>query len=219
MTSFSKKRDALLLDIYRILFKKYGDCHCTLNFENPLQLLIAVILSAQCTDIRVNKVTPGLFKKFPDAAALAAARPEELENAIKSAGLFRNKAKSIKNAARGLIEKFNGKVPATMEGLTGLAGVGRKTANVILGDAFKIPGFPVDTHVKRVLNRLGAADSDNAEKIEAVVNNSLPSSLWTNFSHMLILHGRETCKARKPECEICLLRHTCEYYIKHSKII
>ncbi|MCP3966207.1 MAG: endonuclease III [Lentisphaerae bacterium] len=207
----------MLLEVNRILYGKYGDCHCSLDYNNPMQLLVAVILSAQCTDVRVNKITPGLFKKFPDAAALAEVEIENLEEAIKSAGLFRNKAKSIKKAAQSLLEKFDGVVPDTMEGLTSLAGVGRKTANVILGDAFGIPGLPVDTHVKRVLNRIGAVDTDNAEKIEAMVNEVVPPEYWTNLSHMIILHGREICNARKPDCENCILNHICAYYAKSHK--
>ncbi|QSH41079.1 endonuclease III [Lentisphaerota bacterium ZTH] len=212
-----KKRGELLLEVNRILYDKYGDCHCSLDYKNPLQLLVAVILSAQCTDVRVNKITPELFKKFPDAVSLAESDITELEEAIKSAGLFRNKAKSIKKAASSLVSKFNGIVPDTMEGLTSLAGVGRKTANVILGDAFGIPGLPVDTHVKRVLNRIGAVKSDNAEKIEAMVNEVVPPEYWTNLSHMVILHGRETCKARNPDCDDCILNHICAFYASSGR--
>ena len=201
-----------LQEINRILYAKYGDCRCSLNHLNAFQLLVAVILSAQCTDKRVNEVTVNLFRKFPDVKSFATADRNELEQAIMSAGLFRNKAKSIIGASQALLERFSGEVPKTMEALTSLPGVGRKTANVILGDAFEIPGFAVDTHVNRLLNRLGVVKSEVPEKIEAVVNGLLEARYWTNFSHMLILHGRETCHARTPDCEVCILRQHCKYY-------
>jgi endonuclease-3 len=216
LSAKAKKQQELLLEINRTLYDKYGDCHCALNYQTPFQLLVAVILSAQCTDIRVNIVTSTLFEKYPDAEAFANAEPAELEDAIRPAGLFRNKAKSIINAAKDIVDKHAGKVPMTMHELTHLAGVGRKTANVILGDAFGVPGFPVDTHVKRVLNRLGAVSSEVPEKIEAEVNKLIPDEYWTNFSHIIILHGRETCNARKPDCENCALNKICKYYRKNA---
>jgi endonuclease-3 len=216
LSAKAKKQQELLLEINRTLYDKYGDCHCALKYQTPFQLLVAVILSAQCTDIRVNIVTSTLFEKYPDAEAFANAEPAELEEAIKPAGLFRNKAKSIINAAKDIVNKHAGKVPMTMQELTHLAGVGRKTANVILGDAFGVPGFPVDTHVKRVLNRLGAVNSEVPEKIEAEVNKLVPDEYWTNFSHIIILHGRDTCNARKPDCENCTLNKICKYYRKNA---
>lgn len=215
LSAKAKQQQELLLEINRTLYDKYGDCHCALNYQTPFQLLVAVILSAQCTDVRVNIVTSTLFEKYPDAEAFANAEPAELEDAIRPAGLFRNKAKSIINAAKDIVDKHAGKVPITMQELTHLAGVGRKTANVILGDAFGVPGFPVDTHVKRVLNRLGAVNSEVPEKIEAEVNKLVPDKYWTNFSHIIILHGRETCNARKPDCENCVLNKICKYYRKN----
>ena len=213
------RRKALLSEINRLLYQKYGILHCKLNHRNPFELLVATVLSAQCTDERVNQVTAKLFKLFPDAAAFAAAETVDLENAIKTAGLFRNKAKSIMAASRRLIENYNGAVPADMAALTSLPGVGRKTANVVLGDAFGIPGFPVDTHVKRVLNRLGVTVSDEPEKIEAEVNSAIAPEYWVNLSHLLIMHGRETCRAGNPACEVCLLSAICRYYKNRKKKI
>ncbi len=213
------RRKALLSEINRLLYQKYGILHCKLNHRNPFELLVATVLSAQCTDERVNQVTAKLFKLFPDAAAFAAAETVDLENAIRTAGLFRNKAKSIMAASRRLIENYNGAVPADMAALTSLPGVGRKTANVVLGDAFGIPGFPVDTHVKRVLNRLGVTVSDEPEKIEAEVNSAIAPEYWVNLSHLLIMHGRETCRAGNPACEVCLLSAICRYYKNRKKKI
>jgi len=207
-----KERRLLLAEVNRILFSKYGECSCPLKHGNPFQLLVAVELSAQCTDARVNIITRELFKKYPDIESLARASLEDVEEIIRTGGLFRNKAKNIISAARSLRDDFGGKVPQSMKELTELAGIGRKSANVILGNAFNIPGFPVDTHVKRVLKRLGATNSGNPEKIEAEVNAIIPDKYWTNLSHMIILHGRETCAARKPDCVNCIINHLCEYY-------
>ncbi len=205
-------RKKILLEVNCLLYQKYGRLHCKLNHRNAFELLVATILSAQCTDERVNQVTSALFKQFPDAAAFAAADHAAVEKIIESAGLFRNKTKSIIAASRKIIEDYQGEVPADMNALTCLPGVGRKTANVVLGDAFGIPGFPVDTHVKRVLNRLGCTDSEAPEKIEAEVNSAIAPEYWVNFSHMLIMHGRDTCHARNPGCEDCLLSRLCRYY-------
>ena len=210
-------RKKLLSEIYRLLYQKYGKLRCKLNYNNPFELLVATILSAQCTDARVNQVTPELFSRFPDAKAFAAAEAADVENAIRTAGLFRNKAKSIMAASRSIMENFNGEVPADMTALTSLPGVGRKTANVALGDAFGIPGFPVDTHVKRTLNRLGATASEAPEKIEAEVNAAIAPEYWVNFSHLLIMHGRETCRAVNPDCGHCLLSAICKYYKNKKK--
>lgn len=205
-------RKKILSEVNGLLYQIYGRLHCKLDHNNAFELLVATILSAQCTDERVNQVTAGLFKQFPDAAAFAAADHAAVEKIIESAGLFRNKAKSIIAASRKIMEDYQGKVPAGMDALTCLPGVGRKTANVVLGDAFNIPGFPVDTHVKRVLYRLGVTDSEDPEKIEAEVNSAIASEYWVNLSHMLIMHGRDTCAARNPRCEDCLLRGLCRYY-------
>ena len=214
MTKKAKK--ALLAEINQILFSKYSTCPCPLNHESPFQLLVAVELSAQCTDVRVNIITQELFKKYPDIKSLAQAPLKDVENLIRTGGLFRNKAKNIISAAQSLRDNFDKKVPQTMQELTQLAGIGRKSANVVLGVAFAIPGLPVDTHVKRVLKRLGITNSDNPEKIEAEVNALIPDKYWINLSHMLILHGREICAARKPDCKDCIINHLCKYYKKIS---
>jgi len=206
----SKK--ALLAEINKILFSKYNTCPCPLNYDTAFQLLVAVELSAQCTDIRVNIITHELFKKYPDIESFANAPLKDIEDLIRSGGLFRNKAKNIISAAQCLRDDFGGKVPQTMQELTQLAGIGRKSANVILGVAFDIPGFPVDTHVKRILKRLGITKSDNPVKIESEVNALIPNKYWTNLSHMLILHGRKTCAARKPDCANCSIKRLCKYY-------
>ena len=195
--------------LYDKLFAIYGDCRCPLIHESPFQLLAAVMLSAQCRDERVNVVTRELFALAPDAPAMAALEEERIAGIIKPCGLFRTKAANLKGAAMMIVERFNGQVPRTMEELVQLPGIGRKSANVLLGNAFDIPGFPVDTHVKRLLNRLGAVISDDPEKIEALVNKAVPPERWTNFSHLLIFHGRSVCHARTPECEKCPLTALC----------
>ena len=205
-------RKALLAEINNILFSKYDTCPCPLNHKTPFQLLVAVELSAQCTDIRVNIITRELFEKYPDIESLADAPLENVENIIRSGGLFRNKAKNIVAAAQSLRDDFDSKVPQSMKELTQLAGIGRKSANVIQGVAFDIPGFPVDTHVKRILKRLGITKFDDPVKIESEVNRLISNKYWTNLSHMLILHGRERCAARKPDCANCLLNHLCKFY-------
>jgi len=188
----------------------YPGAHCELDFKNPLQLLIATILSAQCTDKRVNMVTPALFKKYRTAADYAKAAPAELENAIKSTGFFRNKAKSIRAATLTIAEKFNGRVPETMDELRELPGVGRKTANVVLGNAFgKNEGIVVDTHVVRLSQRLGLTKQTDPEKIERDLMKLVPREHWTNWSHWLIWHGRRRCFARKPDCSQCEIFRLC----------
>ena len=196
---------ALLAQLDRL----YPDAQTALAFTNPLQLLIATILSAQCTDARVNQVTPGLFARWPDARALAEAERAELEEMIRSTGFFRNKAKSIQACCRQLVERHGGEVPHTMEELTALPGVGRKTANVVLGNAFGIPGLVVDTHVSRVSKRLSLTRETDAVKIEFALMPIIPRERWTVFSHWLILHGRRVCVARKPRCSICPLAPHC----------
>ena len=195
--------------LYDKLFAVYGDCRCPLIHESPFQLLAAVMLSAQCKDERVNVVTRGLFALAPDAPSMAALDEEKIAEIIKPCGLFRAKAANLKGAAKMIVERFNGQVPRTMEELIQLPGIGRKSANVLLGNAFDIPGFPVDTHVKRLLNRLGAVKTEDPEKIEALVNKAVPAERWTNFSHLLIFHGRAVCHARTPECEKCPLIALC----------
>jgi endonuclease III len=195
--------------ILRGLAKLYPDAHCALHHENPLQLLVATILSAQCTDVRVNLVTPALFARYPDAAAFAAADPGELETAIQSTGFFRNKARSIIGCCKKLVEEHGGEVPGTMEELVPLPGVGRKTANVVLGNAFNVPGITVDTHVTRLSRRLGLTEHTDPEKIERDLMELIPRKEWTMFSHRMIFHGRQVCFARKPNCEACVLAKVC----------
>ena len=192
------------------LTKAYPDAHCELNHSNPLELLIATILSAQCTDKRVNMVTPQLFKRYPSANAYANASTADLEDAIRTTGFFRNKAKSIKSACSALVERFHGEVPHTMEELRELGGVGRKTANVVLGNAFNINcGIVVDTHVARLSGRLGLTTQKAPEKIEEALMPLVPQEQWTLFSHLLIWHGRRRCFARNPDCAACEVRGLC----------
>ena len=180
-----------------------------LQHRNNYELLVATILSAQCTDEMVNRVTPELFRRYPTPERLARASPREIEKLIRRLGLFRAKARSLKSCAKQLVEHFSGEVPATMEELTRLAGVGRKTANVILGHAFRIPGIVVDTHVKRLARRLALTEQEDPNKIEKDLMKLLPPDEWTGFSHRLILHGRKICHARKPECPRCMLNDLC----------
>jgi endonuclease-3 len=187
----------------------YPDAHCELNFANPLQLLVATILSAQCTDVRVNQVTPKLFARFSDAKALAAADPAELQDLIRTTGFFRAKARNIQQCCRQIVERHGGKVPSTMEELVKLAGVGRKTANVILGNAFNVPGLPVDTHVSRLSMRLGLTSETDPVKIERDVTALVPPEEWTMLGHRLIFHGRRVCHARSPRCGECALAKEC----------
>ena len=203
-------------ELYDRLFQVYGDCRCPLVHASPFQLLAAVMLSAQCRDERVNQVTKELFAEAPDAPAMAALPVERIAKIIKPCGLYAAKAKNLSAAAKMIVEKFGNTVPRTMEELIRLPGIGRKSANVILGNCFDIPGFPVDTHVNRLLNRLGAVKCADPEKIEAVVDAAVPPERWTNFSHLLIFHGRAVCHARKPECAHCVLRPLCAYG-KNSK--
>ncbi len=197
-------------ELARALPKVYPDAHCELDFKTPLQLLIATILSAQCTDKRVNLVTPALFQRYRSAAAFAAAPPAELEKAIQSTGFFRNKTKSIRAATAAIEEKHKGKVPETMAELHALPGVGRKTANVVLGNAFhRDEGVVVDTHVTRLSQRLGLTTQKDPEKIERDLMKLIPQKDWTNWSHWLIWHGRRRCFARKPDCHHCEVLRLC----------
>jgi endonuclease-3 len=196
--------------ILAALQKTYPDAHCELKFSNPLELLIATILSAQCTDKRVNLVTADLFKKYRSAADFANADLANLEQEIKTTGFFRNKAKNIKACCAALVERHGGEVPRTMEELTRLGGVGRKTANVVLGNAFGINvGVVVDTHVTRLANRLDLTKQQDAEKIEQELMPLVPRDQWTFFSHWLIWHGRRRCDARKPDCAGCEIAKLC----------
>jgi len=196
--------------IIQKLKKEFPEAECSLNYTNALELLISTILSAQCTDERVNKVTPSLFKKYRSVHDYAKAKSADLEKDIKSTGFYRNKAKNIQGACRLMIEKFSGQVPDEMEDLLTLPGVARKTANVVLGNAFgKSEGIVVDTHVKRISQRLGLSSYDQPEKIEVDLMGLVPRSDWTVFSHLVIFHGRKTCQARKPLCESCILEPIC----------
>jgi endonuclease-3 len=196
--------------IYERLSAAYPDAHCALDFKTPFQLLVATILSAQCTDKRVNMVTPTLFKRYPTPADLAAAKTEELEEIIKSTGFFRNKAKSLIGMATAVTDQHAGVIPDEMEQLVKLPGVGRKTANVILGNAFnKNQGVVVDTHVSRVSHRLGLTKETDAVKIEQDLIPLFPSEQWTMLAHLFIEHGRQVCEARRPKCEICTLNDIC----------
>ena len=206
MTDAGKRTRAVI----RILKRQYPDAKCSLNFRNPLQLLVATILSAQCTDARVNMVIKDLFKKYRSAKDYANADPDELSEIIRSTGFFRNKTKSIIGMGNALVEKHGGKVPKTMAELNALPGVGRKTANVVLGNAFGIDeGVVVDTHVGRISNRLKLTKHKDAVKIERDLMQIVPRRDWTLFPHLMINHGRETCQARKPHCEACLIQLHC----------
>lgn len=195
--------------IVRELARMYPDAHCALVYGSPLQLLIATILSAQCTDERVNKVTPALFARYADALAFARAGIADLEKAIQSTGFFRNKARSIQGACVRIVEKHAGRVPSTLEELVELPGVGRKTANVVLGNCFDTPGITVDTHVNRLSRRLGLTRNTDPEKIEQDLMKLIPPKGWTIFSHRMIFHGRQVCFARKPACDVCPLSKLC----------
>jgi endonuclease-3 len=206
MTKLAERAKQLLERFPKI----YPDAHCELDFKNPLQLLVATILSAQCTDKRVNLVTPRLFAKYKSAAALARANSDELEDEIRSTGFFRNKARSIRAAAAAIEKDHQGGVPETMEELRQLPGVGRKTANVVLGNAFgKDEGIVVDTHVARLSLRLGLTRQSDPEKIERDLMKIIPREHWTNWSHWLIWHGRRRCFARKPDCANCEVFRLC----------
>ena len=197
-------------ELIKVLPQVYPDAHCELDFKTPLQLLIATILSAQCTDKRVNLVTPALFARYRSVADFAAAKPAELEKAIQSTGFFRNKARSIRAAAVAIVQQHGGKVPQTMAELRALPGVGRKTANVVLGNAFhEDEGIVVDTHVARLSQRLGLTKNRDPEKIERELMKLIPQKHWTDWSHWLIWHGRRRCFARRPDCAHCELLRLC----------
>ena len=197
-------------DVLRVLEADYGDAGCSLAHTDPFELLVATILSAQCTDARVNQVTPALFREFPDAGSMATASQDRIEELIRSTGFFRSKAKSILGAARAIVRSHGGVVPRTVDALVALPGVGRKTANVVLGNAFGQPaGVVVDTHVGRLARRLGWSRHTDPEKVEADLNRLVPKNRWVWISHALILHGRGVCNSRKPRCESCRLAEIC----------
>lgn len=193
----------------------YPRASCALTYQTPLQLLIATILSAQCTDERVNKVTPSLFKKYRKVEDFAQADLDQLQEEIRSTGFFKNKAKTIKACCQKIVKDFGGEVPESLEEMVKLPGVGRKTANLVLGEIHHIPGIIVDTHVRRLSKRLGLTDSDNPYKVEQDLMKVIPKDRWTLFSHQLIHHGRQICKAKKPACYKCPLSDICHYYMQN----
>ncbi len=204
-----EKKKIRASEIYEIFEKVYEGADCTLDYQNALQLLIATQLAAQCTDARVNMVTPALFEKYPDVYAFANADELELREDIRSTGFYRNKAKNIIGCCRMLIEEFGAEVPNTMENLLKLPGVGRKTANLVLGDFFGIPGVVVDTHATRLSNRMGFVKTKDPYKIELEIEKLLSPSKWAQFCHYLVFHGREYCMARAPKCDTCPINNLC----------
>ncbi len=203
--------------VIEALTHQHPNADTELHYRNAFELLAATILSAQATDAGVNKATPALFARFPDARALAGAPAGEIEQLIHSTGFFRQKAKSLMGMSRALVDRHGGEVPRTMEALVKLPGVGRKTANVVLGHALGVPGLPVDRHVLRVSNRLGIADSDDPERVEQQLTGALPPALWTRASDTLILHGRRVCKP-EPLCSQCAAADACEFYAEASRL-
>lgn len=197
--------------ILKLLEAHYPDAHCTLDFTNPLELLVATVLSAQCTDVRVNQVTPAIFKHYRSAADYADGPLADLEQAIYTTGFYHQKAKSIKAICQALVTQFGGQAPASLDDLVKLPGIGRKTANVILGNAFGIPGITVDTHMGRVSQRLGLSQQKDPVKIEFDLMPLVPKERWVKFSHQMIWHGRQICTAKKPDCPRCPLLPYCDY--------
>lgn len=198
--------------MYRTLMARYPDAHCELDFRNPYELLVATVLSAQTTDVRVNSITPILFQRYPDARALAAADRDDLEAIVKPTGFFRAKSNSLLKLAGDLVERFEGEVPPRRSDLTTLPGVGRKTANVVLGNAFAVPGITVDTHFGRLVRRFGWTDVADPVKVEHAVGGLVPKKEWTHLSHVVIFHGRRMCHARKPACGVCPVASMCPSY-------
>lgn len=199
-------------NILKVLKETYPEAKCALNFGSPYELLVSTMLSAQCTDVRVNKVTSQLYKQYNTPEKMISLTEEELGEKIKSCGFFRNKSKNILATSRELVEKYDGEVPHTMEQLIELPGVGRKTADVVLSNAFGVPAIAVDTHVFRVSNRLGIAKGTTPHKVEMELMENIPQSMWSDSHHYLIWHGRRICKSRKPDCEHCPLAPYCEYF-------
>lgn len=200
--------------IYELLKEEYPDVHCELNYQTPLQLLTATVLSAQTTDRQVNRVTEKLFAEHPDLDTLLELSEEELEDYIHSLGFYHTKARNLYRLFRELADRFQGEVPQTMQELTSLPGVGRKTANVVLANAFGIPAIAVDTHVFRVSNKIGLAHASDVRETEKQLQNALDPEIWSLMHHLLIFHGRRCCSARSPQCERCVIRQYCEYYQK-----
>jgi len=198
--------------IYRQLSKNYPNVRCELDYKNAFQLLVATVLSAQCTDKRVNQTTPALFKKYPNPQKMAKADLRDIQKLVKSTGFFRAKAKNIKGLSNKIMEEFEGKVPSNLEDLITLPGVGRKTANVVLGHAFGIPGITVDTHFGRLSRRFGWSKQNNPVKVEFEVGELIPEKEWTNLSQRMIWHGRRVCHSRKPACGACALAKLCPSY-------
>ncbi len=198
--------------MYRLLAERHPDAHCELDFGTPLELAVATVLSAQCTDKRVNQVTPALFRRYPDAAAYAGADRAELEELIRTTGFFRNKATSLMGLGAALVERYDGQVPGRLPDLVTLPGIGRKTANVVLGDAFGVPGITVDTHVGRLARRFGWTEEQDPVKVEHAVGALFPRADWTLLSHRMIFHGRRVCHARTPACGACVLARLCPSY-------
>lgn len=209
--SQTRNRAEKIIDVFRNV---YGEAECSLDFNSPLQLLIATQLAAQCTDARVNMVTPALFEKYPDVYAFAFANELELREMIKSCGFYKNKAKNIIGCCQKLISNFDGVVPDNMEALLSLPGVGRKTANLVLGDVFGIPGIVVDTHATRLSNRFGFTKNKDPYKIELDLMKIIPKEEWSWFCHCLVEHGRAYCKAQKPDCANCPIGELCPTYTK-----
>jgi endonuclease-3 len=201
--------DSRIKKLIALLDEAYSQAKCSLNHVDPFQLIVATILSAQCTDERVNRTTPALFAKFPDALALAEADLAELESIIRPTGFFRNKARNLIGMAKGLVQRHGGKVPDTHEALEALPGVGQKTANVVLANAFGIPALAVDTHIFRVSRRLGLSEAKTPEKVEADLCSQFPKGSWIALHHQLIWHGRRVCSARNPKCSECSLASIC----------
>lgn len=198
--------------MYRALSVRYPDAHCELDFHSPYELLVATVLSAQTTDVRVNSITPELFRRYPDAQALAAADRDGLEAIVKPTGFFRAKSNSLLKLAADLVTRFGGEVPGRLADLTTLPGVGRKTANVVLGNAFGVPGITVDTHFGRLVRRFGWTAEQDPVKIEHAIGELVPKKEWTQLSHVLIFHGRRICHARKPACGVCPVASMCPSY-------
>ncbi|SHH28532.1 endonuclease III [Tepidibacter thalassicus] len=203
--------------ILDILEKTYPDAKCELNYKTPFELLVATILSAQCTDVRVNKVTEKLFAKFNKPEDFADLKEEKLGEMIKSCGLYRSKSEKIINSSKIILNKYSGQVPDTLEELVSLPGVGRKTANVILSNAFNVPAMAVDTHVFRVSNRIGIVNGKDPKDTEFKLMNKIPKQRWSKAHHLFIFHGRRVCKARNPQCSICPINSYCNYYKKYGE--
>lgn len=216
-TDAERRRRALR--IVRRLAAAYPDARCALDFRSPFELLVATILSAQCTDKKVNEVTPALFARYPTPAALADAKPAEVETMIRPTGFYRQKTRAIQSSARDIVERFAGRVPGTMEELLSLHGVARKTANVVLGNAFGVPGLTVDTHMKRVHTRLELTRHEDPVKIERDLMGLIPEPEWTLYSHRVIHHGRVCCVARRPHCEACPLAADCPWPRRHAGVL